>query len=83
MRMRLVEVPAVLSAFKERPIYGLIWTTTPWTLVANQAVAYSPNINYCLVEDNEGNLYIIAADLLEKNIEKIGQLSIVTTFVGR
>ena len=28
----------------------LIWTTTPWTLPANQAVAVNPEMIYCLVE---------------------------------
>jgi isoleucyl-tRNA synthetase len=28
----------------------LIWTTTPWTLPANQAVAVNPEMQYCLVE---------------------------------
>lgn len=42
----------------------VIWTTTPWTLPANQAVCVNPEITYCLVKaDNQQ--YILAKDLLE------------------
>ena len=41
-------------------IYILIFTTTPWTVPVNVAVAVNPNINYVLVE-NEGVKYWIAA----------------------
>ncbi|CAB4478517.1 unnamed protein product [Rhizophagus irregularis] len=46
-------------------LYILIWTTTPWTLPANQAVAINPNIEYSIVCPNNDTLmtqnnYIIA-----------------------
>ncbi len=40
-----------------------IWTTTPWTLPANQAVALNPYLNYVLVDCGEEQL-LIAEDLL-------------------
>ncbi|XP_014215047.1 isoleucine--tRNA ligase, mitochondrial [Copidosoma floridanum] len=83
VRLRLVELPPRLAAFEGRPVYALTWTTTPWTLIANQALAYSPEANYCLVEHSEGNLYILAEQLLQSNIEKIGQLNVLTTFTGK
>ncbi|KAJ8664842.1 hypothetical protein QAD02_006504 [Eretmocerus hayati] len=82
VRVHLVSLPSRLSAYEGKAVYGLTWTTTPWTLVANQAIAYSLEAKYCLAEDSEKNLYIIATELLEKNIEKIGELSIVTSFSG-
>lgn len=42
----------------------LIWTTTPWTLPANLAVAVHPNTHYCALRIDQGTL-IIAEDLLE------------------
>jgi len=45
---------------------AVIWTTTPWTLVANQAIALNPNENYVLT--NEG--YIFAKALLKNMVEK-------------
>ena len=41
-----------------------IWTTTPWTLPANQAVALNPLLQYVLVELNEQEQVLIAEDLL-------------------
>ncbi|XP_058794765.1 isoleucine--tRNA ligase, mitochondrial [Phymastichus coffea] len=82
IRLVLVELPPKLAAYEGKSVFGLAWTTTPWTLVANQALAYASEANYCLAEDSQGNLYIIAVDLLDKIIEKIGELKVVTTFVG-
>lgn len=45
--------------------YLLIWTTTPWTLIANSGVAINSNIQYSLVKYENTN-FIIAADLIEK-----------------
>ena len=50
-------------------IYLLIWTTTPWSLVANRAVCYNPDSEYCLVKHPSGDYYIVAAEILHKNEE--------------
>lgn len=49
-----------------------IWTTTPWTLPANEAVALNPLLNYALVEcQNEKHEWlIIAEDLLTSTMER-------------
>ena len=54
------------------PVYGLIWTTTPWTLPASLAIAFHPEFEYVAVrvtaEDaayGKDNVYIVAAELLE------------------
>ncbi len=56
---------------KDKKTYFLIWTTTPWTLPANLALAISPDLLYAAVEMNN-EYYIIAKDnlaqLREKNI---------------
>lgn len=44
--------------------YIVIWTTTPWTLPSNMAIAIHPDFEYNLVEAN-GAQYIVAAELLE------------------
>ena len=49
----------------------LIWTTTPWTLPANEAVAVNPRVIYVMVSDNEQNFYILAKDLLEEIQNKL------------
>lgn len=82
VRLCLVDLPPVLAAHNGKPVFALTWTTTPWTLIANQALAYSFEANYCLAEDAQGNFYILAIDLLEKTAEKIGELNVVTEFTG-
>ncbi|MGA1863496.1 MAG: isoleucine--tRNA ligase [bacterium] len=63
----------------------IIWTTTPWTLPANLAVAVHPDINYVLVR--QGNeFYIMANELLRDVMKKIGladsDYKIIDTFNG-
>jgi isoleucyl-tRNA synthetase len=43
----------------------LIWTTTPWTLVANMAIAVSPRFDYSLIKLGE-HVTIVASALVEK-----------------
>jgi isoleucyl-tRNA synthetase len=43
----------------------LVWTTTPWTLPGNYAVALNPGVDYVRVEEG-GESLILAADLVEK-----------------
>jgi isoleucyl-tRNA synthetase len=50
----------LLHLTKEKPVYLLAWTTTPWTLPGNTALAVSPGAKYVIVELNDE--YIIMAD---------------------
>ncbi|OGX08557.1 MAG: isoleucine--tRNA ligase [Omnitrophica WOR_2 bacterium GWA2_47_8] len=63
------------QALKEIPkgkdVYLLIWTTTPWTLLANVAVAVHPAYLYELVEVNN-EILIIEKTLVERVMEKTG-----------
>jgi isoleucyl-tRNA synthetase len=63
----------------------MIWTTTPWTLPANVAVAVNPKAEYALVR-MDGNLTVLAADLVQK-VAKAGKAeevaSIATVFGDR
>ena len=45
---------------------AVIWTTTPWTLPANQAIALNPNENYVLSEEG----LIFAKPLFESMVQK-------------
>jgi isoleucyl-tRNA synthetase len=54
-----------------RQIFFLIWTTTPWTLPSNLGIAVNPNFEYAAFEAN-GEVYVVAADLLETVAEKLG-----------
>ena len=52
------------------PISIPIWTTTPWTLPANQAVALNALLSYVLIEANEQERLLIAEDLLPQVMER-------------
>ena len=52
-------------------VYFVIWTTTPWTLPANMALALHPRLMYRLVTTPDGEL-ILAQDLIKDCLEKIG-----------
>ncbi len=45
-------------------VYAVIWTTTPWTLPANQAVSVHPELSYDLVRTDKGYL-VLASELVE------------------
>ena len=49
--------------------YAVIWTTTPWTLPANQAVSVHPDFDYVLVRTSRG-LLILAADLKQACLDR-------------
>ena len=56
--------PAVTVRFKlETGEWLLAWTTTPWTLPSNLALAVGPDVNYAVFE-RDGERYILARDRL-------------------
>jgi isoleucyl-tRNA synthetase len=55
----------------DMPAYAVIWTTTPWTLPANRAVAVHPDFTYDLIRTPKG-LLILARDLAEAAIKRYG-----------
>ncbi|MBF0458094.1 MAG: isoleucine--tRNA ligase [Nitrospirae bacterium] len=64
---------SVIKLFGNKPdkdVFIVIWTTTPWTLPANLALAVHPDIDYVVVDAEEAS-YIVAAQLLEKVLEKL------------
>ncbi len=56
---------------ESKDVMLVIWTTTPWTLPSNLAVAVGEDIEYCLVE-TEKNILIIAKALLHKYEKEFG-----------
>ncbi|RMG03080.1 MAG: isoleucine--tRNA ligase [Nitrospirae bacterium] len=55
----------------DRTLYFVIWTTTPWTLPANLALAVNPEVEYSVI-GKDGEAYIVAKDLAGKLSERIG-----------
>jgi len=64
--------------------YLLIWTTTPWTLIANMAVAVHPDLTYVIVNTDKGRL-LVARDLLKKvfTAAHIEQYEVIKEINGR
>ncbi len=58
-----VDLPA------DSPAYAIIWTTTPWTLPANQAVSIHPDFDYALIQSDRG-LLILAEELKQDCLER-------------
>ena len=69
-----VDAQAVARAFDAIDVeraFAVIWTTTPWTLPGNRAIAANPDLVYELVETSRGAL-ILAAELRQACLERYG-----------
>ena len=72
------KIPFIQDSCEEYRL--VVWTTTPWTLPSNLAVAVGSEIEYsCIRKDNTG--FIIASDLLHKYEKEIGN-DVVAKFKG-
>lgn len=62
----------------------IIWTTTPWTIPANLAIALNPEMEYVLAKTDKGR-FVLAKSLLEETFEKIEveDFEILKTMVGK
>lgn len=74
-------VNTVIVPFKKKDedVYFLVWTTTPWTLIANVALCVNPELDYVLVE-SMGYKFILANSLLEKVLGE--DVKILETYKG-
>ena len=64
------------------PAFAVIWTTTAWTLPANQALNLNPALEYALVDTPRG-LLVMAASLVDKCLERYGlEGRVVATALG-
>src|SRR5919199_1882989 len=55
-----------------RQIFFLIWTTTPWTLPSNLGIAVNPQFEYAAIEGREGEVYVVASELITHVANKCG-----------
>ncbi len=79
-----VSDPAVTVRFQsvdEDNCYFLAWTTTPWTLPSNMALAVGPDIDYVKIAD-EGNFYILAEARVNEYYKDPDSYEIVERFKG-
>ncbi len=72
VRFALTSDPARIDpALAGRRVWGLIWTTPPWTIPANMAIAFHPKFEYVAAEER-GDVYVVARDLFKATAEKCG-----------
>jgi isoleucyl-tRNA synthetase len=57
--------------------HAVIWTTTPWTIPVNQALAYGEDVHYHVFQDENGRRFLLAFDLKEQFEQRSG-LSLTT-----
>jgi len=64
----------------DKPLFVVIWTTTPWTLPANLAIAVHPNVTYRVVQ--AGGEYLLMAEPLMEAVLKACKLEVTSTDVS-
>ena len=79
--------PEVIVRFKATddiqglPTYYLAWTTTPWTLTANMALAIGSKFTYVALK-HEGAIYVMAKDLVGKHKKLLVDAEVIKEFLG-
>jgi isoleucyl-tRNA synthetase len=81
-------VNADFNTFAKHPVSLVIWTTTPWTLPANEAVSLGPDIEYVLVwvsREGHSELLVLANELLDVCLKRygLGRGQVVVQFPGK
>ena len=78
------DIGDIFPSLKGKPVSVIIWTTTPWTIPANLAIALHPDFTYVAV-DVKGEVYILAEGLLEVVMEKFGieKYQVLEKFPGK
>ncbi|GAA1474108.1 isoleucine--tRNA ligase [Corynebacterium felinum] len=68
---------------------ALAWTTTPWTLPSNLALAVNPSVTYAQVEVGEGGVeefvgqrFLLAENLVPSFAKELGEYTVVSTHLG-
>jgi isoleucyl-tRNA synthetase len=69
VRYKLTSDPAAIHpALAGRSVYTIIWTTTPWTIPASQAVAFNPEMEYVAID--AGDAVYVIAEALRAEVEQ-------------
>lgn len=74
-----VDTVTVLMKKKDEDVYFLVWTTTPWTLLANVALCVNPDEEYIKIKSHD-NKFIIAKKLVNKYFD---DYEILETYKGK
>ena len=61
--------------------HAVVWTTTPWTIPVNQAIAYGPDVEYVLLRDGRSPRSYLVAKELANAFQERGGTATVGTYV--
>ena len=81
--MPLVDTPGHPLGATLAGVNALIWTTTPWTLPSNLAIAVNPDVTYAVVRTADGERYLLADNLVAGYAKELGDYEIEHTYVGQ
>ena len=81
--MPLVDTPDHPLGAALAGVNALIWTTTPWTLPSNLAIAVNPDVTYAVVRTADGERYLLADNLVAGYAKELGDYEIEHTYVGQ
>ncbi len=85
VRFKMVSnISETLSELKGENAYIVIWTTTPWTIPANLAIALHPDMEYSAVKTDKFDVLIMASELVENVMKAAGinEYKTLATFNG-
>jgi isoleucyl-tRNA synthetase len=85
VRFPLPDAAKVLPPLEGKNTSIVIWTTTPWTLVSNLAVAVHPDFDYTAADIGSGSVLIVAEALLAQSMQKfdVKDYHVLQKFKGR
>ena len=66
------DISQVVPALKDKKVFFVIWTTTPWTIPANLAIALNPEFDYVAAEIDNGEVLILAEGLFDICMDSFG-----------
>ena len=81
--MPLVDTPGHPLGAALAGVNALIWTTTPWTLPSNLAIAVNPDVTYAVVRAADGERYLLAENLVAGYAKELGDYEIEHTYAGQ
>ena len=81
--MPLVDTPDHPLGAALAGVNALIWTTTPWTLPSNLAIAVNPDVTYAVVRAADGERYLLAENLVAGYAKELGDYEIEHTYAGQ
>ncbi len=77
-----LDEPAGIPGDADTPVCILAWTTTPWTLPSNLALAVGSGLDYAVMLDADGTRYILGAETTDKYAKQLESAEQVGTVKG-